>query len=104
MTGVSTIHLSPLLCLLLLSCTSAVPPDDSVAHVGDSAVSLAELDLYFALNLLTDEDAETKDRKGLDRVKSRLLDSLVDERTLVAEAERRGLSVSDREIDAYLGS
>ncbi len=91
-------------CLLLAACNAAVSPEDSVAHVGDTAVSLAELELYFTLNLLTDEDVETKDPNGLDRVKSRLLDSLVHEKVLVAEAERRGLEVGDPEIDAYLGN
>ena len=87
-----------------MSCTATVSPKDSVAHVGDTAISLAELELYFTLNLLTDKDAESKDPNGLNRVKSRLLDSLVDEKTLVAEAKRRGLEVSDLEIDTYLGS
>ncbi len=91
-------------CLLLMSCTAAVSPQDSVAHVGDTAVSLAELELYFTLNLLTDKDAESRDPNGLNRVKSRLLDSLVDEKSLVVEAKRRGLEVSDLEIDAYHGS
>jgi len=91
-------------CSLGVCCTTAVAPEDPVAQVGDTSVSLAELKLYFALNLLTDEDAEPKDPNGLNRVKSRLLDSLVDEKTLVAEAERRGLEVSDLEIDAYVGS
>ncbi len=93
-----------LVCLLLMSCTAGVSPDDSVAHVGGAAVSLAELELYFTLSLLTDEDAKTMDPTGLNRVKSRLLDSLVDEMILVAEAERRGLEVSDLEIATYLGS
>ncbi len=101
-------ELSPFLlslgCLLLISCTASVSPQDSVAHVGDTAVSLAELELYFMLNLLTDNEAESKDPNGLNRVKSRLLDSLIDEKTLIAEAERRGLEVSDLEIDTYLGS
>ncbi len=91
-------------CLLLISCTAAVAPEDSVARVGETSVSLAELELYFSLNLLTDNDTEPKDPNGLNRVKSRLLDSLVDEKTLVAEAERRGLEVSDFEIEAYVGS
>ena len=96
------IDLSPFLLVLLMSCSASVSPKDSVAHVGDTSVSLAELELYLTLHLLTDQDAESKDPDGLDRVKSRLLDSLVDEKTLVAEAERRGLEVSDLEIDAYL--
>ena len=85
-----------------MSCTASVSPKDSVAEVGNTSVSLAELELYFKLNLLTDPDAESKDPDGLNRVKSRLLDSLVEEKTLVAEAERRGLEVGDLEIDAYL--
>lgn len=94
-----------ILVCLAPSCSAPqdVPEDDAgVAHVGESAISLAELELYFSLNLLIDEDEEPQDRSGLNRVKSRLLDSLVDEKTLFAEAERRGLDVSDVEIDAYL--
>ncbi len=91
-------------CLLLLSCTAPVSRQVSVARVGDTAISLAELELYFTLNLLTDDEADSKDRDGMNRVKSRLLDSLIDEKILIAEAERRGLEVGDLEIETYLAS
>jgi parvulin-like peptidyl-prolyl isomerase len=57
-----------------------------------------------AFHLLTDEADPASGPAELDRVKSRLLDALVEEKALLFEAERRGFEVSGREIDAYFGA
>jgi hypothetical protein len=94
------------LCSIALACGVRAPassPHEPVAEVGELSVSREELDLYFAINLLTD-DAEPQEPGDLDRVKSRLLDALVDEKTFLREAERRGLEVSELQIDAHLSA
>ena len=96
-----------LLVSVAVACGNEEPADRheiAVAHVGDAPVSLAELDFYFSLNLMTEEGEGVAVGEDFDRVKSRLLDGLVDERSLLAEAERRGLEVAGAEIDAYLRS
>ena len=94
--------LAPLLIGLAAACGAGSGEFEIVALVGDASVTQAELDVYFELNLLM-EDGEEMDAKELDRVKSRLLDSLLDEKTLLAEAERRGLKVSGPELAIYIG-
>jgi len=93
--------LLPLLCLIVLACGD--PAHEAVAHVGEVPVSRGELERYLALNLLSGED-ESVGPDELNRVKSRMLDALVDEKRLLHEAERRGLEVSEREIDAHVQS
>ena len=93
------------LCGLGAGCGGETPSaQDVVAHVGDVPVSWEELELYLTLNLFAEEDGGLANPGELDRVKSRLIDALVDEKTFLVEAERRGLKVSDFEIDAYLGA
>lgn len=93
------------LCGLLAGCGGETPSArDVVLRVGDVPVSWEELELYLTLNLFPDEDGRLADPGELNRVKSRLIDALVDEKTFLVEAERRGLQVSDFEIDAYLGT
>lgn len=93
------------LCGLAVGCGGANPStQDAVAHVGDVPVSWAELELYLKLNLFTEEGGGLADSGEQDRVKSRLIDALVDEKTFLIEAERRGLEVSDFEIDVYLAA
>lgn len=75
---------------------------DDVASVDGRTVTRSELDLYLTLNLPPTDEDPTLDSGGADRVKSRLLDALVAEAALVSEAMRRGLAVSEEEIDAYL--
>jgi peptidyl-prolyl cis-trans isomerase SurA len=93
------------LCGLAAGCRGAGgSTQDVVAQVGEVPVSWGELELYLKLNLFTDEDGGLADSGEEDRVKSRLIDALVDEKTFLIEAERRGLRVSDLEIDAYLAA
>ena len=91
------------LCAVALSCGGQVSPGDPLVHVGERPISRQDFELYLALNLLTDQDPGLADPNGLNRVKSRLLDALVDETTLLAEAERRGIEVSTVEIEGFLG-
>jgi parvulin-like peptidyl-prolyl isomerase len=93
------------LCGLAAGCGDERPSaQEVVAHVGDVPVSWQELELYLTLNLFTEEAGGLADPDAQDRVKSRLIDALVDEKTFLIEAERQGLKVSDFEIDVYLGA
>ena len=75
-----------------------------VATIDGAPLTRDDLELYFRVNLLGEEDTEDagSDSADWDRVKSRLLDALVEERTLLAEARRQNIQISGREIDAYL--
>jgi hypothetical protein len=74
-----------------------------VASVDGRAVTRAELESYLADNLGSDEGEEPLAREDLDRVKSRLFDNFIEEEMLLEEARRRGVTVGEAEIDAYLG-
>jgi hypothetical protein len=82
---------------------AADPQTTVVARLGEQPIYLAELTSYLADNMPELGGEEQPEREELDRVKSRLLDSLVEERLLLAEAERRGLAVEGWEIAAYHG-
>jgi peptidyl-prolyl cis-trans isomerase SurA len=72
-----------------------------VAEVVDRKVTLEDLDAYLADNLVSATPEDPSVPEDFDRVKSRLLDALLDETLLAAEAERRGIRVTEEEIDAY---
>jgi parvulin-like peptidyl-prolyl isomerase len=95
-----------ILCGLAAGCGSGASsaPHEIVAQVGELAVSWEELELYLALNLFAEEGGGPRDAGELNRVKSRLLDALIDEKAFLIEAERRGLKVGDSEIDAHLAA
>ena len=82
------------------------PPSDPnlsvVAYVADEPLYLSDLQRYLDSNLLEVEVTDDLPAESLDEVKSRLLDTLIDERILLAEAVRRGIEVTDGEVDAYL--
>jgi hypothetical protein len=78
--------------------------DAVVAHVGDLPVSRGEVESYLAVNLLYEDGVDPTDPAATDRVKSRLFDALADQKRLLAEAARRRLQVSDREVDAHLAT
>jgi parvulin-like peptidyl-prolyl isomerase len=82
----------------------AGPRDTSVAEVNGRKVSVQDLDAYLANNLVGASPEEPVAAEDLDRVKSRLLDGLLDEELLAAEAERRGIRVTDEEIDGFVAS
>jgi parvulin-like peptidyl-prolyl isomerase len=66
-------------------------------------VTVAELQAFFETNQLQDSAAEPLSPGALARVKSRLFDDYLEGELLFQEAQRRGLSVSDAELAAYLG-
>ncbi len=78
-------------------------PADVVARVDGKPIKVHEVEAYVAANLLDEPDEPPMPAEDLDRVKSRLFDALLDECMLYAEAGRRGIEVSDAEVDAFLG-
>ena len=93
----------PMLVAGLLGC--APEPTDperiAVAYVDGDGLSLSELEAYFAVNLLPADEEESEE--DTDEVKSRLFDTFVEERLLLAEAEHRKVPVDDRELSIYIG-
>lgn len=80
---------------LAAACTPAPPPAEVVvAEVGDRRVTFGEFESYLRSNALESED---------ERVLSRMLDALVEQTTLLSEAERRGILIGEDQIDRYLG-
>ena len=96
--------------LLLLLIVGAIACKDSptdphlrpAALVGGRTVYLSDVDKYFQSNLIEDDSSYDLPSEATDRVKSRLLDALVEESMLYVEAERREIHVTDREVEAYL--
>jgi len=92
-------------CLILLALACRGKSNDTaeivVARIDAHALSLAELQTYFDANLLADEEAGELSPEEMGRVKSRLFDAFVDERVLLAEAEKRGREPAQLEAEAY---
>jgi len=78
----------------LLGCGGGDPGRDVIAELGDLRVERAELDGALA--------AVTLEATERDRVASRLLDSLLEEKLLAEEARRRGVTVSEADTREYL--
>jgi len=97
--------LAPVL-LALIGCAQPVtdPERIPVAYVGDEALTLSQLQDYFDSNLLRTDPGELAEPAPgeMAEVWSRLFDAFVEERLLLAEAERRELPVDEREIELYL--
>jgi parvulin-like peptidyl-prolyl isomerase len=83
----------------LPGCGRQDPAAAVVAEIGGEPVLRSELDGAVELALAGAPPPTGEDR---DRVHSRLLDQLIDERLLHAEAVRRGVVVSEAEVAAYL--
>jgi parvulin-like peptidyl-prolyl isomerase len=79
------------------------PAQRPVAYIGQQPLTLHELEAYLEDNILDDLEGQGSTNEELNEIKSRLLDALIEERMLVAEAERRGVTVSDDEVALYLG-
>lgn len=77
------------------------PAQVVVASVDDRAITWGEVERHFAENLLDVAGPDLEPGEN-DQIKSRLLDGLIDECVLLAEAERRGLSVDERTLTLYL--
>jgi parvulin-like peptidyl-prolyl isomerase len=75
-----------------------------VAEVGARPVTVEQLQAYLDATQLQDAGAEPLPPRDLARVKSRLFDDFLDAELLLQEAQRRGLTVSDAELVAYLGT
>lgn len=76
--------------------------DLPVAILGERAVTRAELEDYLVSQLQIDDEGEWEPEAVTAEVRSRLLDDLVREIALAAEAEAAGLDVDPGEIDAWL--
>lgn len=87
--------------LASIGCDNA--PENAVAVVAGEPVTLADLERYLDANLAHEDDIVSGEPdEAADEVKSRLYDALIDERLLVAEAEARGIEVTDVEVRFYL--
>ena len=89
-----------LLAALVPGCRSA---DPVVATVDGRPIVLSDLDLYLRLNRVVESTDEPRPPALRARIDSRLLDDLIAQTALLGEAERRGVTVGEAEIDAYLG-
>jgi peptidyl-prolyl cis-trans isomerase C len=79
------------------------PTEGAVATLDGDPIAVAELERYLEGILSFPDDAEPLEGEELDRVESRLFDAFIEEEILLREAMRRGVKISDAEIDAYLG-
>jgi len=90
--------------LATLACED--PPADRdrvvVAYVGNQPLYLNDVQAYFESNMIGVEPGDDLPAATIDEVKSRLLDAMIDEHILHAEAERRAVRVSDLEVATYL--
>ena len=92
------------LCLLTACNVGTKDPNEVVvAYLDGQPQSLAVFQSYLRSNLIADEATEQTRDSETDVVKSRLFDAFIEERLLLMEAERRGVAVSDREIEAWIG-
>jgi hypothetical protein len=92
------------LCWLTACDVGTKDPDEvAVAYLDGQPQSLAVLQSYLRSNLIADETDDPDRDSEADVVKSRLFDAFIEERLLLMEAERRGVAVSDREIEAWIG-
>ncbi|HEX5042535.1 MAG TPA: hypothetical protein VFV75_06490 [Candidatus Polarisedimenticolaceae bacterium] len=87
------------LMLALVGCAGRDPGREVVAELGALHIERADLDAAIAAALGSAGALEDPDR---DRVCSRLLDVLLEERLLAEEARRRGVTVSEADVRAYL--
>lgn len=88
--------------VVLVGC--ARPSEDVVARIGDVEVTVDEVDAYLAVNLGDEWGEDALDAEELDLVRSRLFDAFVEERTLLREADRQAIEVSESEVDAFLAA
>lgn len=75
-----------------------------MAVIDGKVLSAADLGRYLAYSLAGTESDEPASPSEIDQVKSRLFDNFVEEQLLLMEAERRGIRVSDAELDSYLAA
>ena len=88
----------PIVFLLVACSKPQVDNAIAVARIDGQEMTRAELDTYLAINLALEEDGGELD----DVVCSRLLDSWIDERLILAEAHERMLTLNDETLDDLL--
>jgi hypothetical protein len=81
--------------------SSSQPP--IVATIDGVPVLASEFEDYLAVHFVEDELEEPVPQDDLDRVRSRLFDDFIAQSLLVTEAGKRGVTVDDAEISAWLG-
>jgi len=87
-------------CLCLAMSAAAEVVDRVVAIVNDEVISLSELDqLTKIVQAQTGMSPKSKDKKALER---QVLETLIDQKLARAEAKRRGITVSDKELEQAL--
>ena len=82
--------------MLMVSDLQAQVTDKVLVIVNDDVITQSELD--FRLTSLRAEFAQTE-RTLPDNVEKQLLDSMINDRIQIQEADRRGLEVTDQELD-----
>ena len=88
---------------LVAGCGGGQPEsEEAVAFLCGEPLSVGGLQQYLDANLVLEEGKGVR-RSEMDAIKSRLFDAFVEERILLMEAERRGIEVSDLEVEAYIG-
>ena len=80
------------------------PGKHVVAEVGTKSITVAELQAFLETVQLQDPAADPLSPGDVARVKSRLFDDYLGGELLFLEAGRRGITVSDTELAAYLGA
>jgi len=73
-----------------------------VATLDGDPIAVAALERYLDGILSFEDDTDPLQGEDLDRVKSRLFDTFIEEEILLREAIRRGVEIADVEIAAYL--
>ncbi len=90
-----------LLCASMVACGGPASPEEVIALIDGRPVHLGDLRLYLRVNLPEMDAEEQPSVEELARIKSRMLDALIDQYRLLAEAERRGVEVDPGEIESY---
>jgi peptidyl-prolyl cis-trans isomerase SurA len=87
-------------CLCLAMSAAAEVVDRVVAIVNDEIISLSEVDqLTKIVQAQTGMSPKSKDKKALER---QVLETLIDQKLARGEAKRRGITVSDKELEQAL--
>ncbi len=90
-----------ILCASMVACGGPASPDEVIALIDGRPVHLGDLRLYLKLNLPEMDAGEQPSVEEMARIKSRMLDALIDQHRLLAEAERRGIEIDPAEIESY---
>jgi len=89
-----------------LACNPALEPNDlPVVNIDGTTLTHGELEAYLAMNLAAVEELENggEDEAGQGHlVRSRLLDTWIDERLVLLEAAERRLTIDDEQLDEQL--